>query len=105
MENHKNGMEELLKSGGITLTINADADGLKVFMDAHGRHIPKGPDVLSISAPLLKVTLGDQKVLGEGNLNLDFKTTFAPGPEVGRLRCIIAGELITIEGMDITPED
>ncbi len=105
MEDHKNGMEELLKSGGINLTINADADGMKVFMDAHGRHISKGPDCLTIAAPLLKVTLGDQKVLGEGKLNLDFRTTFAPGPEIGRLRCVIAGELTTIEGMDFTPED
>lgn len=97
--------ESLDISDGITLTINADAGGAQVFMEAHGRHIPKGPDVLSIATPIEKVTLGDQKVLGEGKLNLDFRTTFAPGPEIGRLRCVIAGELTTIEGMDFTPED
>jgi len=96
MEDHKDGMKELLESGGITLELNAHADELKVFMDAHGRHIPNGPDTLSISVP---------QVSGEGNLHLAFRTTFAPGPEFGRLRCIIAGELTTIEGMEITPED
>jgi hypothetical protein len=93
------------KVEGITLTITADAEGAKVFMAAQGRHVHEGPDVLTIATPIEKVTLGDQKVLGEGKLNLDFRTTFAPGPEIGRLRCVIAGELTTIEGMDFTPED
>jgi len=97
--------ESLDISDGMNLTITADADGAQVFMEAHGRHIPKGSDVLTIATPIEKVTLGDQKVLGEGKLNLDFRTTFAPGPEIGRLRCIIAGEIVTIEGMDFTPED
>lgn len=105
MEGHNNIITELLKTGGITLTIPLDAEGAKVFMESQGRHIPQGSDVLSIATPLLKVTLGDQKVLGEGTLNLDFRTTFAPGPEVGRLRCVIAGEIVAFEGMDFTPED
>ncbi|OPZ66670.1 MAG: hypothetical protein BWY84_00053 [Candidatus Aerophobetes bacterium ADurb.Bin490] len=90
MEEHKDVIKELLKSEGFKLKIGANANGLKIFMDAHGRHIQTGPDVLIISTP--------------GN-NLDFKTTFMPGFEVGRLHCIIAGEMATIEGMDITPED
>lgn len=94
------------KVEGISLTITADAEGAKVFLEAKGRHIPQGPDFLSITTPIQKVTLGDQMILGKGNLNLvDFKTTFAPGPDPGRLRCVIAGELTTIEGMDFTPDE
>ena len=108
MEDHKDGMKELLESDHFHFKIElseADADGFTLLAKAHGQHVHEGPDVLTFSMPIKKVTLGDQKVLGEGKLNLDFRTTFAPGPEIGRLRCVIAGELTTIEGMDFTPED
>jgi len=108
MEDHKEGMKELLESDHFHFKIEvgeADAEGFKLFAEAHGQHVHEGPDVLTIATPLLKVTLGDQKVLDKGTLGLNFGTTFAPGPEVGRLRCVIAGELTTIEGMDFTPED
>lgn len=83
-------MTEIRETGGITLTINADADGLKFWKAPHTRHIQKGPDVLTISTP---------------GKNLIFRTTFMPGSEIGRLHCIIAGELTAFEGMDFTPED
>ena len=109
MEDHKDGMKELLESDHFHFKIElseADADGFTLLAKAHGRHISEGPDILTVTTPMPKVTLGDQKILDEVNLNLDFKTTFAPGPEVGRLRCLIAGELlITVDGADVGPED
>ena len=90
MEENEGGMKELMQSEGITLTINTDVDGLKSWNEGHGRHIQKGPDILIMSTP---------------DCNLNFKTTFMPGSEVGSLHCVIAGELITIEGMDFGPED
>ena len=96
MEDHKD---------GITITIHADAVGEKLFSEALNQHKPEGPDILSIATPVEKITLGERKILDKGIFNLNFRTTFAPGPEFGRLRCIIAGELTTIEGMEITPED
>jgi hypothetical protein len=108
MEEHKDGIKDLLEDGGIKLKIgaenDADAAALQVFLTAHGRHEQEGPDVLIVSTPLLKVTMGDQKIFGKGDLNLNFKTTFAPEPEVGRLRCIIAGELMEIFLEGFTPE-
>jgi len=90
MEQHKNGMAELMQSAGISLTINTDSDGLKLWNEGHGRHIQKGPDVLTFAT---------------STKNLNFRTTFMPGSEVGRLHCIIAGELTTIEEMDFGPDD
>lgn len=73
------------------LKIKTDADGLKAFNELHGRHISKGPDVLIISAT---------------RKNLNFKTTFTPGPGAGQdLQCIIAGGIITLAGMDMDPEE
>jgi len=91
MEKHKGGMKELLQFEHFQLKIEADTNGLKVFTEAHGRHIQKGPDVLIISTP---------------DYNLNFKTTFTPGPGAGQdLHCIIAGELIRFVGMDFTPKN
>jgi hypothetical protein len=73
------------------LKIKTDADGLKVYSELHGRHIPKGLDVLIISTP---------------RKNLNFKTTFTPGPGAGQdLQCVIAGEIFTLAGMDMEPEE
>ena len=84
-------IEEIRKSGRLFFTIKADADDLKAFKGFHVRHIPKGPDVLIISAP---------------HRNLNFKTTFTPGPGAGQdLQCIIAGEIMTLAGMDMKPEE
>jgi len=109
MEDHKDGMKELLESDHFHFKIElseADAEGFRLFAEAHGQHVHEGPDILTFSAPIKKVTLGDQKVLGEGNLNLDFKTTFAPGSGTGQdLRCVIAGEVTVINALDMTPED
>ncbi len=109
MEDHKEGMKELLESDRFHFKIEvneADAAGFNIFMEAHGRHVHEGPDVLTIAAPLLKVTLGDQKVMDEGKLGLNFGTTFAAGPGPGQdLRCIIAGEVTVINALDMTPED
>jgi len=94
-------------SDGINLTLTVSGDEFENFGKlTQGKHTESGPDALTIATRIEKVTLGDQKVLGEGKLGRSFRTTFAPGPGDGQdLRCIIAGELITIEGMDITPED
>lgn len=73
------------------LKIKTDPDGLKAFKGLHVRHIPKGPDVLIISAT---------------RKNLNFKTTFTPGPGAGQdLQCIIAGEIMTLWGVDMKPEE
>jgi hypothetical protein len=109
MEDHKDGMKELLESDHFHFKIElseADADGFTLLAKAHGQHVHEGPDVLTFSAPIKKVTLGDQKVLGEGKLNLDFRTTFAPGSGTGQdLRCVIAGEVTVLNALDMTPED
>ena len=109
MEDHKDGMKELLESDHFHFKIEvgeADAEGFKLFAEAHGQHVHEGPDVLTIATPLLKVTLGDQKVLDKGTLGLNFGTTFAPGSGTGQdLRCVIAGEVTVINALDITPED
>ena len=90
MEGCKRDIAELLSSAGFALTITTDSNGLKLWNEAQGRHIQKGPDVLTFATSRKK---------------LNFRTTFMPGPEVGRLQCIIAGELATIDGMDFSPED
>lgn len=59
---------------------------------AHPKHRPDGPDCL-------RVSLRDR----QGQV-LVFQTTFAPGAEVGRVRCIIAGELVEIV-LPIIPAD
>ena len=109
MEDHKDGMKELLESDHFHFKIEvgeADAEGFKLFAEAHGQHVHEGPDVLTIATPLLKVTLGDQKVLDKGTLGLNFGTTFAPGSGTGQdLRCVIAGEVTVINALDMTPED
>ena len=112
MEDHKDGMKELLESDHFHFKIEvgeADAEGFKLFAEAHGQHVHEGPDVLTIATPLLKVTLGDQKVLDKGTLGLNFGTTFAPGSGTGQdLRCVIAGEvtvLNVLNALDMTPED
>jgi hypothetical protein len=94
-------------SDGINLTLTVSGDEFENFGKlAQGKHTESGPDALTIATRIEKVTLGDQKVLGEGKLGRSFRTTFAPGPGDGQdLRCIIAGELTTIKGMDFTPED
>ncbi len=84
-------IEEIKKSGRLFFTIKVNADELKAFKGFHVRHIPKGPDFLIITAP---------------HKNLNFKTTFTPGPGAGQdLQCIIAGEIITLKGMDMKPEE
>ena len=109
MEDHKDGMKELLESDHFHFKIEvgeADAEGFKLFAEAHGQHVHEGPDVLTIATPLLKVTLGDQKVLDKGTLGLNFGTTFAPGSGTGQdLRCVIAGEVTVLNALDMTPED
>jgi hypothetical protein len=91
MEKSKSGIAEIIETGGLTLTIPADADGLKFFNEAHGRHIQKGPDALAISMP---------------SKNLNFKTTFTPGLGSGQdLCCIIAGEIVTLRELDFNPKD
>jgi len=109
MEDHKEGMKELLESDHFHFKIEvgeADAEGFKLFAEAHGQHVHEGPDVLTIATPLLKVTLGDQKVLDKGTLGLNFGTTFAPGSGTGQdLRCVIAGEVTVINALDMTPAD
>ena len=109
MEDHKDGMKELLESDHFHFKIElseADADGFTLLAKAHGQHVHEGPDVLTFSMPIKKVTLGDKKVSGEGKLNLDFRTTFAPGSGTGQdLRCVIAGEVTVLNALDMTPED
>ena len=70
--------------------IYSDENDLNIWKEAHERHIQTGPDILSIFAP---------------EKNLSFKTTFMPGGEIGHLHCIIGGELATIGGIEISPED
>jgi len=73
------------------LKIGADADGLKFFSEAHGRHIQRGLDTLSIEAP---------------GFCLDFKATFTPGQGTAQsLSCDLAGEVYTVTLVDMTPKD
>ena len=91
MKKQKDGMTKLLKSDCFRFKIKVTAEGMKVFMKMHGRHVHEGLDLLTISTP------------GE---NLNFKTTFTPvpGPDQ-KLHCIIAGEVTVIQGLDFTPKD
>jgi hypothetical protein len=73
------------------LKIDTNADGMKFWNEAQKRHIQEGPDVLIISTK---------------KNNLNFKTTFTPGPGAGQdIQCIIAGEIMTLVGMDMKPEE
>lgn len=91
MGKNTNGTAEIPESAGVTLTINTDANGLKPWNEAHGRHIQKGPDVLTFATP---------------SKNLNFKTTFTPAPGAGKdLQCIIAGEIITLAVREMKPKD
>ena len=112
MEDHKDGMKELLESDHFHFKIKvseADAEGAKVFMEAHGRHVQEGPDVLTFVMPpmTMKATREGKEITGKvRDFNLNFKTTFAPGSGTGQdLRCVIAGEVIIIRALDATPED
>jgi hypothetical protein len=91
MKKQKTGMTELLEFDHFHFKIEATAEGMKVAMEAHGRHVQEGPDLLTISTP---------------GKNLNFKTTFTPVPGPGqKLRCIIAGEVTVIQGLDFRPKD
>ncbi|MBM4337989.1 MAG: hypothetical protein FJ110_00435 [Deltaproteobacteria bacterium] len=91
MEKQKNGIGELLKYEHFNLKIGADAAGMEHFLEAHGQHIQKGLDTLSVEAP---------------GFCLDFKTTFTPGRgAVQSLSCALAGKVYTVTLGDMTPED
>jgi hypothetical protein len=75
---------------GIAVTIQTDAAGLKSWKAEHARHFHRGPDLLQFAT--------GKKVLG-------FQTTYAPGADVGSLRCHIAQNLITLSGLNIPPHD
>jgi len=84
-------MKELLQSENIQIKIKADEKALKCFKELHGLHIQKGPDDLIISAQ---------------DCNLNFRTTFEPGPGVSQnIHCIIAGEPVVLLEMDLTSKD
>ena len=93
-----------------TLAITVAAAALDAFIKAQGKHKEAGPDVLTVAtADRLKVRMKDaagKDIEGETtDFRLNFPTTFAPGEEVGRFRCVIAGELTEIALADIKPED
>lgn len=91
MEKHKDGIKELLQFEHFQMKIEAETNGLKVFAEAHVRHIQEGPDVLIISTP---------------DYNLNFKTTFTPGPGVDQdLHCIIAEKVTVLHALEFTPKD
>ena len=110
MEDHKDGMKKLLESDHFHFKIGvseAEVEKFRPFVEAHGQHVHEGPDVLTLSLPIKKVEMGDQKIMDEGKLNLDFKTTFAPGSRTGQdLCCVIAGKVTAFNiALGITPED
>lgn len=104
--------ESLNLSDGITVTLNVTAGEFQAFDKlTRGKHLEDGPDVLKVVAPA-KTTIKQHRgteVIGTMTLNSmagrSFKTTFAPGPEIGCLRFLIGGELYEIGGMKFTPED
>lgn len=104
--------ESLNLSDGITVTLNVTAGEFQSFDKlTRGKHLEDGPDVLKVVAPA-KTTIKQHRgteVIGTMTLNSmagrSFKTTFAPGPEIGCLRFLIGGELYEIGGMKFTPED
>jgi DNA-binding transcriptional regulator YiaG len=104
--------ESLNLSDGITVTLNVTAGEFQAFDKlTRGKHLEDGPDVLKVVAPA-KTTIKQHRgteVIGTMTLNSmagrSFKTTFAPGPEIGCLRFLIGGELYEIGGMEFTPED
>lgn len=94
----------------LTLTIHVAADVLKALFMAQVKHQEAGPDVLTVAtSDRLKVRMKDAAGKDIENETTDFRlnfpTLFAPGQEVGRLRCVIAGKLTEIAGIDIKPED
>ena len=99
-----------LKVERFTLAITVAAAALEAFIKAQAKHKEAGPDVLTVAtADRLKVRMKDaagKDIEGETtDFRLNFPTTFAPGEEVGRFRCLVAGELTEIALADIKPED
>jgi len=90
--------ESLNLSDGITVTLNVTAGEFQAFDKlTRGKHLEDGPDVLKVVAPA-KTTIKQHRgteVIGTMTLNSmagrSFKTTFAPGPEIGCLRFLIGG--------------
>lgn len=114
MGDNKSSMAELPQSEGFWLRIYVDADRLAVFEKARENHKQEGPDLLTIANPIISIPYTDgQNITGElknirdkiTEFNLSFKTFFAPEPEVGRLRCLIAGVLTEFFLDNIVPED
>jgi len=104
--------ESLNISDGITLKIIVTGVEFQAFDKlTRGKHTEDGPDVLKVVAPgktTIKQHRGAEVI---GTMTFDslagrsLKTTFAPGPEIGCLRCFIAGELYEVGGIKFTPED
>jgi len=102
--------DSLFLSDGFTLTLEANAEGLRVFYEAFKKHTQEGLDVLAISSPIIKVTDGNgTELTGElkditdkiQTARINFKTTFAPGSKGDLIECVIAGELAKITLADL----
>ncbi|MGV8057882.1 MAG: hypothetical protein AB2L12_07675 [Smithellaceae bacterium] len=91
MKKQKNETNEPLGTGPVHFKLKANEADVDRLNEMHGRHMQKGHDVLTISTP---------------DCNLNFRTTFTPGPGDGQdLCCIIAGEIITLKELSFTPEE
>ena len=93
-----------------TLAVEVAAAALDIFVKAQGKHKEAGPDVLTVfTSDRLQLRMKDangKDIEGKTtDFRLNFSTTFAPGQEVGRFRCLVAGELTEIALADIEPED
>jgi len=125
MEDHKNGINGPQEggswrwTGGVPLTLRVTAEAFRNIVKlTDGKHHEDGPDTLIISAP---VGTADTDLVGEKQsgdvafrikstgdkifVNRSFSTTFAPGPEVGSLRFVIAGEVNVITLGEMSPEN
>jgi len=85
--------EERHEGMGISLTIRVGVNSLEAYLKARDKHQDAGPDILTvIPNDRLRGCLSEAST-GLCETLLQFQTTLAPGPEVGRLRFVIAGEL------------
>jgi hypothetical protein len=94
----------------VGLALEVEGAGLEAFVKAQVNHKAAGPDVLAVvTADRMQARVKDAAGRDTEGTTTDFRlhfpTTFAPGPEVGRFRCVIAGKLLEIALADIKPED
>jgi len=100
-EERHDGMTE----GEDGLLIRVGLDSLEYYLNALAKHQDTGPDLLRVMpSNRLKGALSDQS-LALCETKLRFRVTLAPGPQFGRLRFVVAGEIRSVGIKDCTPED